>query len=88
MAIIRTARDYISILANSLTFITQVKNRSVKIRQLHCSGTIKKMEVKAIALLNIWLNNALKKVSNNETDIQELKTLFATETENLSRMEQ
>jgi len=88
MAIIRVARDYISILANSLTFITQVKNRGVKIRQLHCSGTIKKMEVKAIVLLNIWLNNALKKVSNNQSDMQEIKTLVATEIENLSKMEQ
>jgi len=88
IAIIRVARDYISILANSITFVTQVKSKSVKLRQLHCSGTIKKMEIKAVVLLNVWLNNALKKVSTNPIEMQEIKTLVDTEIENLSKLEQ
>jgi len=88
IAIIRVARDYISMLANSITFVTQVKSKSVKLRQLRCSGTIKKMEIKAVVLLNVWLNNALKKVSTNPTEMQEIKTLVDTEIENLSKLEQ
>ena len=88
LAIIRVGRDYISILANALTFITTINKRKVKLRQLHCSGTIKKIEIKARLLLSMWLNNVLKNQTLNKEESQELKTMVDNELETLSKIEQ
>lgn len=88
LALIRVAREYITLLATSLTFITNIKGKKVKLRQLHCSGTIKKSEVKARMLLSLWLNNVLKKVATNKSEEQELKKSIEKEFETLAAMEQ
>lgn len=88
LAIIRVAREYILLLANSLTCITNINGKKVRLRQLHCSGTIKKSEVKARMLLSLWLNNVLKKVVTNKLEEQELKKSIDKEFETLAAMEQ
>jgi len=88
LAIIRVGRDYISILSNATTFITAINKRKVKLRQLHCSGTIKKSEIKARLLLSMWLNNVLKNLTLNTDEKQELKTMVENEMDLLSKMEQ
>ena len=60
IAIIRVAREYIDIIWSSLLFISLIQGRKIKLRVLHCSGTIKKIEMKAKGLLINWINQVLK----------------------------
>jgi len=60
IAIIRVAREYIDIILTSVVLITSYQGRRIKLRVLHCSGTIKKIELKAKALLINWINRILK----------------------------
>lgn len=65
-----------------------INGKRVKVRQLHCSGTIKKIEIKARMLLNLWLNNVLKKLISTPTEEQEIKKTIEKEFETLAKMEQ
>lgn len=88
IAILRVAREYLDILTNSLFFMTQISGYKVKIRQLHVSGTIKKIEIQARNMLNLWLNALLKKSSITKQLEQELSQMIDQENEILSKMEQ
>ena len=46
--------------------IKQIQAKKVKLRVLHCSGTIKKIEIKARELLINWLNYTLKEKAITE----------------------
>ena len=88
MAIVRVSRDYIDILRTTLVFITNLNGRKVKINQFHCSGTIKKIEIKARNLLIMWLNSMLKKESVTASIEKELNFLVNKELEAISKLEQ
>lgn len=88
IAILRVAREYIDILTNSVFFITQISGYKVRIRQLHVSGTIKKIEIQARNKLNLWLNSVLQKSAITKQIEQELSQLIEQENEILSKMEQ
>lgn len=45
LAILRVGRDHIQMLSTSVTFITNINSKKLKVRQLFCSGTIKKIEL-------------------------------------------
>lgn len=87
IAMIRVAREYITILANSLTFVTAIKGKPVKLRQLHCSGTIKKCEIKARVLLNTWLNKTLKTIVMSKSEEEQLKEIMQKEIQILAEIE-
>lgn len=88
LCIIRVAREYIDILSTSIVFVTSIGGRKAKIRQLHCSGTIKKIEIKARDLLISWLNSALKKESVTKTIEEELRQIVEKELNILEKMDQ
>lgn len=57
--IVRTARDNIDMLWNSLNFLRVLNEERVKIRVLHCSGTIKRQEITAKRYLSRWMHKML-----------------------------
>lgn len=58
--IVRIAREYKDIIWNSLIFIDSFLNKKVKIKILHCAGTIKKLEIMAKRYLTCWVHKILK----------------------------
>jgi len=88
IAIIRVAREYIDIIWTSITLMTSFLNRKTKFRILHCSGTIKKIEIKAKEIMINWLNEILKD-SNLKKEIQlELTEQNEKEIKELEKIEQ
>ena len=88
LAIIRIARDYINIVTNSLIFVTHIGGEKCKLRQLHVSGTPKKIEIKARYILSMWLNSILKKDFITKTIENELNELVQKEMVTLQNLEQ
>ena len=55
LAVLRIARDDIRPLWASISLITHIKARRARIQVLHCSGTIRKCEVRAKHYLEEWV---------------------------------
>lgn len=58
LALIRVPRQYIKELRASLTFLTQLKSRMLKVKSIHCSGTIRGCEQAAVNYLRSWFQSA------------------------------
>jgi ribonuclease P/MRP protein subunit POP5 len=58
LALVRVPREHIQELRVSLTFLTQLKSRQLKVKSLHCSGTIRGCERAAVDYLRDWLRNS------------------------------
>jgi ribonuclease P/MRP protein subunit POP5 len=55
LVIIRVGRNYLKILQTVLFIINQIDGKDVRMRIIHISGTIKKIEEKAKIVLSYWV---------------------------------
>lgn len=64
LVIIRVGRENCKMLETVLLLINKIDGKDVKLRILHISGTIKKLEEKAKEMLSNWISN-YEMINNN-----------------------
>ena len=57
LVIIRVSREYLNIIQTVLFMITNIDSKDVRLKILHVSGTIKKIEERAKQIISFWINN-------------------------------
>ena len=70
LLIVRSARDSFRLLWVSLTFITHIQTRRVKISVIHVSGTIKACEKKALTMITNWIAQSRNRVEHIRRELQ------------------
>mmetsp|Transcript_24938 Transcript_24938/g.43811 ORF Transcript_24938/g.43811 Transcript_24938/m.43811 type:complete len:147 (+) Transcript_24938:157-597(+) len=58
LALVRVPRQFLKELRISMAFLTQLKSRVIKVKSIHCSGTIRACEQAAVKYLRQWLADA------------------------------
>jgi RNase P/RNase MRP subunit POP5 len=57
LVIIRIGRDNLKIMLTTINLLNQLEEQTVRLKMIAVSGTIKKIEIKAKKMLEIWVNN-------------------------------
>lgn len=71
--ILRVPRDHVTMLRTTLVMMKNIQDSLIKVKVLHCSGTIRKTEKMAVSMLKKWINSHIISGQLHEVAVAEKK---------------